>query len=182
MTHWVHHQDSSILLAIAADALAVFALIVLVVKLIDWARRLNRFLCRDFPKYNQYYTEKKLSMEIKYHGGKFTVKKDDYLTPLGRLEILMSKVSPKLTVRSTLITAYGLTQNEYSGVFTNVITLNDLFAEQSGYEVVSGPRTRGQSIDIARQFPGRNDPAVSCSDAENNPGAGHPGIKVNSPA
>lgn len=82
-------------------------------------------------------------MEIKYHGGKFTVKKDDYLTPLGRLEILMSKVSPKLTVRSTLITAYGLTQNEYSGVFTNVITLNDLFAEQSGYEVVSGPRTRG---------------------------------------
>ena len=67
--------------------------------------------------------------EIKYYGGNFTVKKDDYLTLLGRQELLMSKVSPKLTIRSTLITTFGLTQNEYSGVFTNVITLDDLFAE-----------------------------------------------------
>ena len=41
----------------------------------------------------------------------------------------MEKVGPKMTVRSTLITTYGLTQNEYSGVFTNVITLDDLFSE-----------------------------------------------------
>ena len=67
--------------------------------------------------------------EIKYYGGKFTVKKDDYLTLLGRQEILLGKVGPKVTVRSTLITTYGLTQNEYSGVFTNVITLDDLFAD-----------------------------------------------------
>ena len=67
--------------------------------------------------------------EIKYYGGKFTVKKDDYLTLLGRQEILMGKVSPKMTIRSTLITTFGLMQNEYSGVFTNVITLDDLFAE-----------------------------------------------------
>ena len=67
--------------------------------------------------------------EIKYYGGKFTVKKDDYLTLLGRQEILMGKVSPRITVRSTLITTYGLTKNEYSGVFTNVVTLDDLFAE-----------------------------------------------------
>ena len=67
--------------------------------------------------------------EIKYYGGNFTVKKDDYLTLLGRQELLMSKVSPKMTIRSTLITTFGLTQNEYSGVFTNVITLDDLFAE-----------------------------------------------------
>ena len=67
--------------------------------------------------------------EIKFYGGNFTVKKDDYLTLLGRQELLMSKVSPKMTIRSTLITTFGLTQNEYSGVFTNVITLDDLFAE-----------------------------------------------------
>jgi ethanolamine utilization cobalamin adenosyltransferase len=67
--------------------------------------------------------------EIKFYGGKFTVNKDDYLTLLSRQEILMAKVSPKLTIRSTLITTYGLTQNEYSGIFTNVITLDDLFAE-----------------------------------------------------
>lgn len=67
--------------------------------------------------------------EIKYYGGPFTVKKDDYLKLLARQEILAAKVSPRTTVRSTLITTYGLTQNEYSGVFTNVITLDDLFAE-----------------------------------------------------
>lgn len=67
--------------------------------------------------------------EIKFYGGKYTVKKDDYLTLLGRQELLMGKVNPKITIRSTLITTYGLTQNEYSGVFTNVITLDDLFAE-----------------------------------------------------
>ena len=67
--------------------------------------------------------------EIKYYGGKFTVKKDDYLTQLGRQQLLMSKVSPKMTIRSTLITTYGLTQNEYNGILTNVIALDDLFAE-----------------------------------------------------
>ena len=67
--------------------------------------------------------------EIKYYGGMFTVKKDYYLTLLGRQELLTEKVSPRITVRSTLITTYGLTRNEYSGAFTNVITLDDLFAE-----------------------------------------------------
>ncbi len=34
-----------------------------------------------------------------------------------------------MTIRSTLIPTFGLMQNEYSGVFSNVITLDDLFAE-----------------------------------------------------
>ena len=67
--------------------------------------------------------------EIKYYGGEFTVNQRDYLTLLAGQNILMEKVGPKMTVRSTLITTYGLTQNEYSGVFTNVITLDDLFSE-----------------------------------------------------
>ena len=67
--------------------------------------------------------------EIKYYGGLFTVKKNYYLTLLGRQEMLMEIVGPKTAVRSTLITTYGLTRNEYSGAFTNVITLDDLFAE-----------------------------------------------------
>ena len=67
--------------------------------------------------------------EIKYYSGEFTVKKKDYLTLLARQNLLMEKVGPKMAVRGTLITTYGLTQNEYSGVFTNVITLDDLFSE-----------------------------------------------------
>ncbi len=66
--------------------------------------------------------------EIKFYGGNYTVTRDDYLTLLARQELLVGKVSPRITVRSTLITTYGLTRNEYSGVFTNVITLDELFS------------------------------------------------------
>ncbi len=37
------------------------------------------------------------------------------------------KCSPKISVYSTLITTFGLKHNEYSGVFNNVITLDELF-------------------------------------------------------
>ena len=66
--------------------------------------------------------------ELKYYGGDFTVDKDYYKILLRRTEILAKEVSPKTTVRSTLITTFGLTKNAYSSVFTNVITLDDLFA------------------------------------------------------
>ena len=65
--------------------------------------------------------------EIKYYGGDFSVKKEYYKKLLHRQEMLMEQVSSKVAVRSTLITTYGLTRNEYSGIFTNVITLEDLF-------------------------------------------------------
>ena len=65
--------------------------------------------------------------EIKYYGGEFTVKKDYYQKLLRRQEMLMEEVSPKVSIRSTLITTYGLEHNEYSGIFTNVVLLDDLF-------------------------------------------------------
>lgn len=65
--------------------------------------------------------------EMKYYGSDFTVDKKYYRTLLRRQEMLVSEVSPRTAVRSTLITTFGLTQNEYSGVFANVITLDDLF-------------------------------------------------------
>ena len=46
-------------------------------------------------------------------------------------ELPMGKESLKLITRSTLITAYRLTQNEYIDAFSNVITPVDLFAEYS---------------------------------------------------
>ena len=33
----------------------------------------------------------------------------------------------KTSVRSTLVTSFGLKRNEYSSAFSNVITLDDLF-------------------------------------------------------
>jgi len=41
--------------------------------------------------------------------------------------LLSRKISAKASVRGTLITTFGLTDNEYSGVFANVITMDDLF-------------------------------------------------------
>ena len=46
---------------------------------------------------------------------------------LRRQGILSKEVSPKVSVHSTLITTFGLAYNEYSGIFSNVVTMDDLF-------------------------------------------------------
>ena len=66
--------------------------------------------------------------EIKYVGGLFSVSRAYYETILGRQELLSSLVSPKVVVRSTLVTTVGLSRNEYAVAFSIVVTLDDLFA------------------------------------------------------
>ena len=39
-----------------------------------------------------------------------------------------NKISPKMSIYSTLITTYGLKKNEYSSAFIKTITFEDLFA------------------------------------------------------
>ena len=51
-----------------------------------------------------------------------------YHTLLHRAELLSKEISQKFSIYNTLITTFGLHYNEYSGIFTNVITLDDLFA------------------------------------------------------
>lgn len=68
--------------------------------------------------------------EIKYYSDDFSVDKEYYQTILRRQMILAKKVSPKAVVHSTLITTFGLSHNAYSGAFTNVIVLDDLFKDQ----------------------------------------------------
>lgn len=67
--------------------------------------------------------------EIKFYSDEFKVDKDYYKVILGRQTILEENVSKKVAIRSTLITTFGLKNNEYSGAFTNVITLDDLFRD-----------------------------------------------------
>lgn len=55
------------------------------------------------------------------------VGRDYYRVILGRQELLAEMMSPKISVHSTLVTTFGLTDNEYSGAFPNVVTLDDLF-------------------------------------------------------
>lgn len=66
--------------------------------------------------------------EMKFYGGDLVVDKGYYKTLLGRQEALARMVPTKAVVRSTLVTTYGLAHNEYSGAFSNVVTMDDLFA------------------------------------------------------
>ena len=65
--------------------------------------------------------------EIKYLSGDFSVNAAYQRKLANRQAILQKMISPKQVIHQTLITTYGLTQNEYSGVFSKVITLEDLF-------------------------------------------------------
>ena len=65
--------------------------------------------------------------EIKFYSDDFTVDRSYYRTVIRRQGLLEKYLKRKNVIHNTLITTYGLTYNEYSGVFTNVITLDDLF-------------------------------------------------------
>ena len=65
--------------------------------------------------------------EIKYTATDFRVDQDDYRLLLHRDELLRKAVPRRKTVQNILITTFGLVYNEYSGIFADVITLDDLF-------------------------------------------------------
>lgn len=67
--------------------------------------------------------------EIKYYSNDFTVDKAYYQVLLHRQNLLQKEITRKFSVHNTLITTFGLSYNEYSGIFSNVITLDDLFCE-----------------------------------------------------
>lgn len=65
--------------------------------------------------------------EIKFTSEEFAVDKGYYRVLLSRPERVRELVSPKMSILSTLITTFGLRRNEYSGAFSNVVTMDDLF-------------------------------------------------------
>ena len=65
--------------------------------------------------------------EIKFYSDMFTVNNTYYRELLRRQGILVEHISPKTAVYQTLISTYGLKKNEYSGIFSQVVTLDDLF-------------------------------------------------------
>ena len=65
--------------------------------------------------------------EIKFYSGEFVVDKDYYLKINRRRNLLYEKISKKYSIMNTFISVYGLKKNEYSSVFSNSITIDDLF-------------------------------------------------------
>ena len=65
--------------------------------------------------------------ELKYYSDEFTVNKEYYKKLIHRQELLSAEIPKRYAIHNTLITTFGLTYNEYSGIFSNVITLDELF-------------------------------------------------------
>ena len=65
--------------------------------------------------------------EIKFYNNLFTVDKNYYNTLLERQGILEGQINKRMVVHNTIITTAGVKYNEYSNIFTNIITLDDLF-------------------------------------------------------
>ena len=65
--------------------------------------------------------------EIKYYGDSFVVDKKYDMLLKSRQNVLLDKLSPKCIVHNTLITTFGIQDNEYKWAFDNIITLDDLF-------------------------------------------------------
>lgn len=69
--------------------------------------------------------------EIKFYGDEFAVDKSYDRLLRSRSSALKEYVPKKCAVHSTLITTYGLKQNEYRWAFEHVITLDDLFDQRN---------------------------------------------------
>ena len=68
--------------------------------------------------------------EIKFCGDEFSVDKSYDRILRNRCSVLQKHIPKKCAIRSTLITTYGLKENEYKWDFANVITMDDLFEHQ----------------------------------------------------
>ena len=66
--------------------------------------------------------------EVKFYSDDFTVDKDYYRKLQYRQKLLSDRLPKRTAIHQTLVTTYGLKYNEYSGIFQNVVTLEDLFA------------------------------------------------------
>lgn len=65
--------------------------------------------------------------EMKFYSGDFSVTKTEYRKLLERIGLLAGRLPKKFVVHPTLVTTFGLTYNEYSGVFVRTVLLDDLF-------------------------------------------------------
>ena len=65
--------------------------------------------------------------EIKFYSSEFVINKEYFLNVNRRTNLLYEKINKKYSIMNTLISSYVVKKNEYSSVFVNTITLDDLF-------------------------------------------------------
>ena len=65
--------------------------------------------------------------EIKFYSDLYIINKDYHLRINRRANLVKEKVPKKYSIMNTLISTYGIYQNEYKYSFANSIALEDLF-------------------------------------------------------
>ena len=65
--------------------------------------------------------------EMKFYDGDYTMKKKDYDDIERRVRAFRSVNNIRQAIHPVLTTTFGLTNNQYSRIFQNVVTLDDLF-------------------------------------------------------
>ena len=65
--------------------------------------------------------------EMKFYDSDYTMKKKDYEDMERRVRVFRSVNNIRHAIHPVLVTTYGLKQNQYSSIFQNIVTLEDLF-------------------------------------------------------
>ena len=65
--------------------------------------------------------------EMKFYDSDYTMKKKDYEDMERRVRVFRSANNIRHAIHPVLVTTYGLKQNQYSSIFQNIVTLEDLF-------------------------------------------------------
>ncbi len=65
--------------------------------------------------------------EMKFYNEDFTVSKSYHAKLVHRQNLLEEMLPKRMAIHHVLVTTYGLTYNEYGGIFQNVITIDQLF-------------------------------------------------------
>ena len=65
--------------------------------------------------------------EMKFYSEQFAVSKVYHAKLVHRQNLLAEQMPRKTVVQPVLVTTEGLVYNEYSGIFQNVVTIDDLF-------------------------------------------------------
>ncbi len=65
--------------------------------------------------------------EVKFYSDLYKATREDHFALIRRRNGLLTLIPKRSAIHNTLITTYGLVQNEYAGDYLNVVTLDDLF-------------------------------------------------------
>ncbi|SDB26209.1 hypothetical protein SAMN02910263_01243 [Butyrivibrio sp. INlla16] len=84
-------------------------------------------MCYICPVTTKTLSNRTIKHDRKIKSGEFAVDNNYEEKMRTRDRLILERISKKKVVRNTLITTYGLKRNPYSGIFTNVLTLEDLF-------------------------------------------------------